>query len=192
LVVNDHDQPPPLTKEEQFFKGKINIMKRLVLLSVLLGAIYACHAQLSPDELKKMRKKKTTNYAITGTMIFMAGAADGINQALQYHYGAFKKIVPHANDRFWKPTLSGANKYKNGDPAQGAKFPGSRTWLVFTTDGNHLTRFVDHLLWAGAIAIKLSCNEKKKWYVYVMEVAGYWLVNRVGFCFVYNNFTPTR
>jgi len=167
-------------------------MRRLVLSVVLLGAVYACHAQLSQDELRKLKKKRSTNYAITGTMVFLAGASDGINQALQYHYGAFKKIFTHADDRFWKPSLSGANKYKNGDPAQGAKFPGSKTWLVFLTDGNHLTRFTDHLLWSGAIAIKLSCNEKKKWYVYVMEAAGYWIVNRVGFCMVYNQFTPSR
>ena len=167
-------------------------MRRWALLIAILGAAYACSAQLSQDELKKLRKKRTTNYVITGTLVFLAGACDGVNQALQYQYDPFKKVFPNANDQFWKPSMSGANKYKNGDPSQGAKFPGSTTCFVFLTDGYHLTRFANHLLWSGAIAIKLSCYEKKKWYYYLMEAAGYWIVNRVGFCVVYNQFKLSR
>jgi len=166
-------------------------MIRSLLLLLTLTTTLSCFSQSTDEELKKLRKKRTTNYAITGSMIFLAGAADGINQALMYQYGGFKAIFPHANDRFWKPALSGANKYKNGDPSQGAKFPGSKTWLVFLTDGNHLTRFTDHLLWSGAIAIKISNHQKKKWYVYALEAAGYWLVNRAGFCLIYNQFVGT-
>jgi hypothetical protein len=166
---------------------------RLVVLSlVLLAKAFTCCSQVSPEELKKMRKKRTTNYAITGTMVFVAGASDGMNQVLMYHYGAFKKVFPKAQDHFWKPTVSGANKYKNGDPNQGAAFPGSRTWLVFTTDGYHLTRFSNHLFMSGAIAFKIGGHEKKKWYVYAMEAAGYWLINRAGFCFTYNQFVGGR
>ena len=162
---------------------------RLVVLSlVLLANVFACYSQMSQDELKKLRKKRVTNYAITGTMVMLAGAADGVNQALMYQYDGFKKVFPRANDRFWKPSLSGANKYKNGDPGQGAAFPGSRTWLVFLTDGYHLTRFADHLFMSGAIAVKIVGFEKKKWYVYLLEAAGYWLVNRAGFCLTYNRF----
>jgi hypothetical protein len=144
------------------------------------------------DELKKLRKKRTTNYAITGTMVFLAGAADGLNQVIMDHYGAFKKVFPDANDRFWKPAMSGANKYKNGDPAQGPAFPGSTTWLVFTTDGYHLTRFVNHLFLSGAITFKITGYEKKKWYVYLAEAAGYWIINRIGFCYAYNQFVGYR
>jgi hypothetical protein len=159
---------------------------------VLLGLACQCYSQISADELKKLRKKRITNYAVTGTMIFLAGAADGVNQALMYQYEGFKKMFPHSNDQFWKPSLSGANKYKNGDPRQGARFPGSKTYLVFLTDGYHLTRFTDHLLWSGAVAIKLSCHEKRKWYAYVLEAAGYWMINRVGFCSTYNQFVGAQ
>ena len=41
---------------------------------------------------------------------------------------------------------------------------------------------------AGAIAFKIKGYEKKKWYAYVLEAAGYWVVNRVGFCLTYNHF----
>jgi hypothetical protein len=163
-------------------------MIRLLLLILSLTATFSCFSQGSYEELKKLKQKRIKNYAITGTMVMLAGASDGVNQALMYQYAGFKKVFPKAHDQFWKPAMSGANKYKNGDPNQGARFPGSKTWLVFLTDGYHLTRFTDHLFMSGAIAFKLSCFEKKKWYKYLLEAAGYWALNRVGFCLTYNQF----
>jgi hypothetical protein len=162
---------------------------RLVVLSlVLLANAFACYSQISADDLKKLNKKRIKNYAITGTMVLLAGAADGVNQALMFQYDGFKKAFPRSNDQFWKPALSGANKYKNGDPNQGAKFPGSKTYLVFLTDGYHLTRFTNHLFMSGAVAVKIGGFEKKKWYIYVLEAAGYWLLNRTGFALTYDRF----
>jgi hypothetical protein len=161
-------------------------MKRIILSLILLATAFACFSQGPGEEIKKLRKKRLKNYAITGTMVLLAGASDGINQALQFQYPGFKKAFPGANDKYWKPSLSGANKYKNGDPEQGAKFPGSRTYLVFLTDGYHLTRFADHLFMTGALAVKISGFEKKKWYAYIIEAASYWLINRVGFCLTYD------
>jgi hypothetical protein len=141
-----------------------------------------------PDNLRDLKRKRIRNYLFTGSLVFLSGAADGINQALQFRYDGFKRVFPHANDHFWKPALSCDNKYKNRDPGQGPKFPGSRTWLVFVTDGYHLTRFADHLFMAGAVSVKIAGYEKKKWYKYVIEAVGYWVVNRAGFCLVYNRF----
>ncbi|MBL7742022.1 MAG: hypothetical protein JNN00_00980 [Chitinophagaceae bacterium] len=164
-------------------------MRKSVLSLALLAAMLPAFSQNTIEEdLKKLRKKRVTNYVVTGSLVMLAGAADGVNQALQFQYPGFKKAFPNANDQFWKPALSGANKYKNGDPKQGAKFPGSRTWLVFTTDGYHLTRFADHLFLSGAVAFKIAGYEKKKWYIYIAEAAGYWLINRAGFCMTYNRF----
>jgi hypothetical protein len=163
-------------------------MIKLLLLLVMLMSIFTGHSQLTEEKLKELRKKRTTNYVLTGTLVFLAGGADGVNQALQFRYNGFKKVFPNANDQFWKPALSCDNKYKNGDAKQGRRFPGSRTWLVFTTDGYHLTRFVDHFFMTGAIGLKMARYEKKKWYKYVIEAAGYWVINRAGFCMVYNRF----
>src|SRR5262245_63193849 len=163
-------------------------MRLLVLSLILLGNALSCYCQLSAEEQKKLRKKRITNYAVTGTMFFLSGASDGVNQALLYQYGGFKKVFPHVNDHFWKPSVSGANKYKNGDPAQGPAFPGSRTWLVFLNDCYHMTSFSHHLFMTGAVAIKIAGYEKKKWYVYIIEAAAYWLVNRAGFCATYERF----
>ncbi|MFI5130609.1 MAG: hypothetical protein ACHQFX_11485 [Chitinophagales bacterium] len=164
-------------------------MRSVVLCGIFLAKVFICCAQLPADELKKLRKKRITNYAVTGSMVFIAGAADGVNQALVYKYGGVKRVFPNLNDQYWWPVQSAYNKYKNGDPALGAKFPGSCTWLVFTTDGYHMTRFINHLFMSGAIAFKIVGHEKKKWYVYLMEVAGYWIINRAGFCLTYNRFT---
>jgi len=160
--------------------------KAILLFIIMLAAMFTCYAQSIEENFKKIKKKRTGNYVITGSLVLVAGAADGVNQALQFQYGGFKNVFPHASDQFWKPALSGANKYKNGDPRQGAKYPGSRTWLVFTTDGYHLTRFADHLFMSGAVAFKLAGYEKRKWYIYIAEAAGYWLLNRAGFCMTYN------
>jgi hypothetical protein len=131
-------------------------MRLLVLSLILLIEAFACYSQPLTEESKKLRKKRITNYVVTGSMVFLSGAADGVNQALMYQYGGFKKVFPHANDHFWKPSVSGANKYKNGDPGQGAAFPGSCTWLVFMTDGYHLTRFADHFFMSGALLSKIT------------------------------------
>ena len=163
-------------------------MRKLLFLLALLAGICAGNAQNVEQDLKKANKKRLNNYLITGSLVMLAGSADGFNQALQFRYTGFKKAFPGANDQFWDPRISCNNKYKNGDSKQGAKFPGSRTWLVFVTDGYHLTRFADHLFLSGAVAVKVAGSEKKKWYIYVAEAAGYWLINRVGFTLTYNSF----
>lgn len=124
---------------------------------------------------------------LPASLVFLAGAADGLNQVVSHQYANFKKAFPGANDRYWSPAISFTNKYRNGDPAQGAKFPGSKGVLVFTTDAFHATRFAEHLFLSGALAFKIT-GQKQKWYYYLIEMCGYWTVNRLGFVCVYNNF----
>ena len=54
----------------------------------------------------------------------------------------------------WKqyldPSVSWENKYKNGDPAQGPRFFGSETFLVFLTDGWHLSKTLMILCFSSA------------------------------------------
>lgn len=132
-------------------------------------------------------KFKPKQHIAPAVLVFLAGASDGLNQVLAYQYQSFKKAFPGANDRYWSKEISFLNKYKNNDPAQGPKFFGSTGPLVFLTDGYHLTRFTERLFLAGAFAVKIG-QDKKKWYYYIAEAVGYWLVNRVGFCAVYNQF----
>jgi hypothetical protein len=41
---------------------------------------------------------------------------------------------------------------------------------------------------SGAIACRIAGYEKRKWWVYLLEATGYWLINRAGFCLTYNQF----
>lgn len=157
--------------------------KLTILLTIFLISGIWSHGQ--PVEKKK---KHIGNYAVTGGLVLVAGAADGFNQVICHKYPAFQKAFPHARTQFWAPERSWANKYHNGDPGQGRRFPGSKTWLVFATDGYHATRFTEHLLLSGAIAVKISGGVKKKWYWYAVEMVGYWAVHRVGFSMVYDRF----
>lgn len=118
--------------------------------------------------------------------IFIAGMADGLNQTISFHYASFKHVFPKAKDQYWNPAISWMNKYKYNDPTQGPKYLGSTKFLVFTTDGYHMTRFVENMFIGTAIVLRVNLYEKKKWYYYVIEGAGYWLVNRVGFVAVYD------
>lgn len=147
------------------------------LLIILLFPITLC-AQSGKVQLRKQ--------IAPAVMVFVAGMADGLNQLTTYHYKNFKRAFPGANDQFWYAPSSFTNKYKNHDPAQGAKFPGSTTFGVFLTDGYHLTRFCERLFLSGAFAFKIVQGEKMKWYWYALEAMGYLFINRLGFVAVYN------
>lgn len=110
---------------------------------------------------------------------FLAGAFDGIADGLDHHFDK--------QDYFWNPDLSSNNKYKNRDPKQGRSFPGSTTWLVWTTDGWHLMRMGRNLFTTGAIVFSIA-GEKKKWYWYIVQAAAYSLINRIGFHISYSQF----
>ncbi len=74
--------------------------------------------------------------AISVLFYALSAACKGVMDTLQFHFetSRFKK----KNPAFWNPKISWRNKYKNGDPAQGPRFPLSATVLVFLTDGWHL------------------------------------------------------
>lgn len=128
---------------------------------------------------------KIREHIAPATCMFIAGMADGLRDAVIFHNDRVLSKL-NVSERFWGPE-SWRNKYKNGDPAHGRRFPGSRTWLVWTTDAPHLLKFTDNIFTSGAIAIKLG-QRKRKWYIYLAEGIGYWVINRVGFSLVYNRF----
>lgn len=75
--------------------------------------------------------------------LILAGLCNGTMDSLQFHYPATVFSNPKRFDqRFWNPSESWKNKYRNGDVKQGEAFPFSSTALVFTTDGWHLFKFL--------------------------------------------------
>lgn len=107
----------------------------------------------------------------------VAGMADGTNEEISHHYRDFKKVFPNSNDQFWDPKTSWKNKYKNGDYTQGPRFFGSTTFLVWMTDGYHMTRSVKNTMVVTSIALNVRHKRKFKDFVVnaIAHTAGYHL-----------------
>ena len=144
------------------------------------------NAPVHPTEVKKW--KMNGNKYWTGGLIFLAGAARGFNEGLQFQYNGFAKIFPDANKQWFYPAHSFRNKYKDGDPAKGPKFPLSTTVLVFLTDQYHLNNFIQRASITGALVIKLG-EGKRPLKHYLLDFAYYTVCYQAGFHSVY---TPIR
>lgn len=73
--------------------------------------------------------------------LFVAGIFKAIIDTLQFHFET--SIFKNFNQKWWNPSISWKNKWKNGDPKQGERFLGSSTIFVSLTDAWH---FFQHLL----------------------------------------------
>lgn len=109
---------------------------------------------------------------------FLAGLADGVNQAVVYH-GALSKYP------FWNYQTSWKRKYKNYPTDQRAAFPGAKTWAVGVTDGNHLTRGINR--GASLVSVAIAMQEHDKWYEIVKEAIISSLINRAAFSLMYDH-----
>ena len=116
------------------------------------------------------------------TAMFLAGAANGVNQDLLFHYNEFESTFPNANPQYWNPDLSWRNKYLNGDPAQGEKFPGSSTIFVSLTDGYHSTILARNLFITTSICLS---PQTRGWKPFLTKTLVYSLSYGLGFELVY-------
>jgi hypothetical protein len=88
------------------------------------------------------------------------GMCDGWNQQINYHYQDFKKVFPRADDQYWDPDISWENKYEWKDGVIVGKIrPGSTTWGVWRTDGNHLTRTGNR--WLSFLGVVVNIGGEK-------------------------------
>lgn len=147
-------------------------MKQLLFILLLWSGI--TQAQLfTKSDIPKM------------SLCLVAGAADGYNQAILFHYDTWKDYHPNANDQYWNPYISWENKYKdasNGDfsPA----YFGSKTFLVFTTDAYHMTRMIDHTSMLTAVVLSGVTN-RDEWWWYVVDFVKYFIARSIGFAITY-------
>jgi len=118
------------------------------------------------------------------TAIFLAGAMNGINQDLLFHYHEFESTFPNANPQFWNPDLSWRNKYLNGDPLQGERFPGSSTIFAGFTDGYHSTILARNLFITTSICLS---PQTRGWKPFLTKTLIYSLSYGLGFKLVYSN-----
>lgn len=114
-----------------------------------------------------------TQLAVSGVVSGVSGYADGVREAVKFHYPAFKKEHPGVNDGYWNLNESWTNKYKNGDPAQGSKYFGSTTFLVGLTDGYHTMGTVRNITGAVAV-IALYWETEKDWWTYTPWIRTKW------------------
>ena len=144
----------------------VRIFFAVLMTLCIIGLSYqSCHAQ------QKYQWNKQIAPAI---LVFVSGTAEGVMDHLQFHYDK--------PNQFWNPSISWRNKYKGGDPVNGKTFAGK--YFVAATDGWHMMKFARNATIFTAFTLKVG--EKKKWWFYVAEGAGYWLVNRAGFNLTYN------
>lgn len=112
---------------------------------------------------------------LRGSTQIVPGIAFGLNETLSHRYSNFKTKFPNANDNFWNPDLSWRNKWKNGDPNQGEAYFGSSSFLVFSTDGYHLTNFIHHTTIVASTTY-IIIGEKRPWWHYCLDLG-------IGFAF---------
>lgn len=131
---------------------KIAAGKRLMFALCFISGL-TLSAQLKPKQ-----------YWLAGSAMLLSGMIDGTIESMVWHYeDGFKQRCPNANDQFWNPAVSWTNKYKNHDPAQGAKFFGSTNLFVYTTDSYHMLRAASRTLNGVTLAfyINQSVHEKE-------------------------------
>ncbi|HUT85611.1 MAG TPA: hypothetical protein VMW66_02090 [Elusimicrobiales bacterium] len=128
-------------------------------------------------------------YSLTGGLILVAGASDGLNQTLDFHYWKFKDRFPKANNQFWNPLQSWTNKYKNWPDDKRAKFWGAKTIFVGVTDGYHFTRFITNTAMIAAGTANFDGAKKWHWYIYDFVILS--MFKSAGFNLVYTFFFKT-
>lgn len=148
------------------------IWKAIQIISIIaIAAIFAseCKAQF-----------KSKNEIIAYVLQFVGGGADGINQALQHHHLG-------RGNRFWDYNTSWMNKYKNFPTDKREAYFLSKSILVGTTDGYHLTRTVAQTAIFASIGFELGVKDRKFDYKSIIKkVLLSTLVNRIGFVLFYN------
>ena len=114
--------------------------------------------------------------------MFLAGAFNGASQDLLFHHDEFEATFPNTDPQFWDPEISWTNKYKNGDPLQGARFPGSTTILVGTTDGYHAMLSSRDIMIVTSIALS---SKSRSWKHFLKKTAAYTIAYGAGFHLTY-------
>ena len=162
-------------------------MKLFVVL-LLIGC--TCQAQqLEKPQVKPVPKWRIDkNKLITGGLVLVAGSAKGFNETLVFHYKVFRMKFPDANHDWFDPRRSWRNKYKNGDPDQGPKFPLSTSALIFVTDQYHLNQFIGRSAFLAAIVIKIG-EKKRPVKHYLYDVLYYSACYTTGFAITYYPFS---
>jgi hypothetical protein len=158
---------------------------RIILLAFLICAL-AAQAQEKTENKQKWKIDK--NKILTGSLVFVSGAAKGFNETLQFNYPIFEKTFPGADKQWFDPKVSWRNKYEGGNPDNGPKFFLSTSLLVMFTDQYHFNNFIHRSALMSALVIKIG-EGKKPWKHYVYDLLFYSACYQAGFSALYYPFT---
>jgi len=166
-------------------------MKMLFLALLMCSLVSHAQYNIGIEPKKISHWKMDKNKVITGGLVFMAGASKGFNETLMFHWDAVHQRFPNANPNWYNPEVSWKNKYRDGDPTNGAKFPLSTTMLVATTDQYHLNNFINKTAWISTIMIKMS-EPRKSFKHYFLDMLYYTACHQMGFALTYYTFTKPQ
>ena len=119
-------------------------------------------------------------FGMSGGVMFTAGWLDNEADVAKFNFHLYKVRWPNTNPQWSNPLLSARNKYANWPVDKGPAYPGSKTWLVWTTDKYHMNRFMRNALVAGAVAVNLTIGEKLNWKQIAAMAAGNWAAFALG------------
>jgi len=159
-------------------------MKLLLIVLLIFSISSRAQYNIGAESRTYERWKLDKNKWITGSMVFLAGASKGFNETLLFHYDQFHQRFPRLNSEWFNPQVSWKNKYKNGDPSSGAKFPLSTTMLVATTDQYHLNNFINKTAWISTIMITMG-EERKSFKYHLLDLLYYTACHQLGFALMY-------
>lgn len=155
-------------------------MKKYLALAPLLLAV-AAQSQIS--WLGQTTAKEENRLYTSAGLLFASGMFDGLAEACKYKTSGVLEVLPF-DRQFIDPAVSWRNKWRNGDPSQGERFPLSSTALVGVTDMYHLSRTIRNVTMIAGVTIHIG--EPKRWYYYILDSVIYYISYTLGFTLSYD------
>lgn len=118
---------------------------------------------------------------ISGSIALVSGASLGLHEKISHHPW---EIPSSWNKEFWDPRLSWRNKYADGEPNKGPKFPGSTTYLSWATDAKHLLGTI-HRTTLFAAGVTIGIGQKRSVWHYLADAGISFVAFTIGFHAVY-------
>ncbi len=142
---------------------------------VVKSDIYYHEVTLKPQlKIYQLSKRETIPFFSGLALSAISGVADAYHHMLTNHYSEFKRRHPGANDDYWDRRISWTKKYRNYPDDTRAAYFGSKTFLVWTTDGWHLTDMLARSSFTMGLTLNLSFAEWERrplWHGFVYAFA---------------------
>ena len=114
-------------------------------------------------------------------LIIIGGICNAIMDVLRFRYNN-SIFSDFKNQKWWNPSISWRNKWKNDDPENGEKFWGSSRWFVRFTDAWHFFQGMMFTIFFLAIILY---NQQ---FNIIIDFIGMYLTFTTSFQLFYGNF----